>query len=149
MSKIHKSKALVIYALVVSIVAAGAVTALLTTRKTISGSGFIKGVAIGVYWDLECTNVTSSLTFGMLEPGSSKTFTLYLKNEGNSALTLNMTSKNWNPANATDYMTLTWNREGQLISLDEVLNFTITLSVSEDITGISTYSFDIVISGTG
>jgi hypothetical protein len=148
-SEIHKSKALVTCALVVSIVAAGAAMALLTTRKTISGSGSIKGVAIGVYWDLECTNVTSSLNFGMLEPGSSTTFTLYLENEGNSALTLNMTSKNWNPANATDYMTLTWNREGQLISLDEVMDFAITLSVSEDITGISTYSFDIVVSGTG
>ncbi len=139
-----------IYALVVSVVAAAsAVTALLTTQKTISGTGSIKGVGLGVYWDPDCTNATSSLDFGLLEPNSSKSFTLYLENEGNSALTMNMTAENWNPANVTNYMTLTWNREGEQISPDEVIEFVITLSVSEDITGISSFSFDIVISGTG
>ena len=144
----HKSQALVIYALVVSILAVSTVMALLTAQKTIQGTGSIKAVGLGVYWDLQCTNVTSSLDFGQLEPGSSKNFTLYLKNEGNSALTLNMTSENWDPANAIDYMTLTWNREGQQISPDEVVGFVITLSVSENVQGISSFSLDIIISGT-
>jgi len=145
----HKSQALAIYALVASVLAVSAVTALLTTQKTILGTGSIKGVGLGVYWDLQCTNATSSLDFGQLEPGSSKNFTLYLKNEGNSALTLNITSENWNPASAADYITLTWNREGQQVSPDEVIGFVITLSVSENITGISSFSLDIIISGTG
>lgn len=149
MSHINKTKALLIYALAVSILAAGAVMALLTTRRTISGSGYVKGVEIGVYWDLECTNATTSIDFGMMEPGLSKSFTLYLRNEGNSALTLSMTSENWYPANAADYLTLTWNREGQQINSDEVLDSTITLSASEDVTGINSFSLDIVISGTG
>ncbi len=145
----HKSQALAIYALAASVLLVSAVTGLLTTQKTIQGSGSIKGVGLGVYWDLECTNATSSLDLGQLEPGSSKNFTLYLKNEGNSALTLSMTSENWSPTNAADYMTLTWNREGQQISPDEVKEIVITLSVSEDITGIYSFSLDIVISGTG
>ena len=145
----QKTQALAIYALVASVLAVSAITALLTTQRTIHGTGSIKGVELGVYWDLPCTNATSSLDFGLLEPGSSKNFTLYLRNEGNSALTLNMTSENWNPANATDYMTLTWNREGQQISPDEVIDFVITLSVSEYTTGIDTFSLDITISGTG
>ncbi len=60
-----------------------------------------------------------------------------------------MASENWNPASATDYMTLTWNREGQQISPDEVVGFVITLSVSENVQGISSFSFDTIISGTG
>jgi len=145
----HKSQALAIYALVITIIAVSTVTALLTTQRTIQGSGSIKGVGLGIYWDPACTNTTSSLDFGQLEPGSSKNFTLFLRNEGNSALTLNMTTENWNPTNAIDYLTLTWNREGQQVNPDEVVGFVIILSVSEDITGISTFSFDTIISGTG
>lgn len=145
----HKSQALAIYSLVASVLAVSAVMALLTTQKTIQGTGSIKAIGLGVYWDLQCTNATSSLDFGQLEPGSSKNFNLYLKNEGNSALTLNMTSENWDPSNATDYMTLIWNREGQRISPDEVIEFVITLSVSENVQGISSFSLDIIISGTG
>ncbi len=145
----QKSQVLAIYSLVASVLAASAVTALLTTQKTISGTGSIKGVGLGVYWDPQCTNATSSLDFGQLEPGSSKSFTLYLRNEGNSALTLNMTSENWSPANASDYMALTWDREGQQISPNQVRAFVITLSVSGNVQGISSFSFDIIISGTG
>jgi len=145
----RKTQALTIYALIASLLAVGAVTAVLTSQKTISGSGSIKSVGLGVYWDQKCTNATSSLNFGQMEPGSSKNFTLYLKNEGNSVLTLSMTSQNWNPATASNYMTLTWNRQGQQVNPNSVISFVITLTISGSIQGISTYSFDIIISGTG
>jgi len=145
----QKTQALTIYALIASLLAVGAVTAVLTSQKTISGSGSIKSVGLGVYWDQKCTNATSSLNFGQMEPGSSKNFTLYLKNEGNSVLTLSMTSQNWNPATASNYMTLTWNRQGQQVNPNSVITFVITLTISGSIQGISTYSFDIIISGTG
>lgn len=145
----YRSRGLAIVALAMSVIVIGTVTALLTTQLAIQGSGSIKGVGLGIYWDLACTNTTSSLDFGQLEPGSAKNFTLFLRNEGNSALALNMTAQNWNPANATDNMALTWNREGQQVNPDQVMGFVIVLSVSENITGISTFSFDIVISGTG
>jgi len=145
----NKSQALAIYALVASFLLVGAVIAVLTTQKTISGAGYVKSLGVGVYWNPECTNATSSVDFGGVEPGFSSSFTLYLRNEGNSDLNLSMSSENWDPANASDYMTLTWNREGQQISPDEVIEFVITLSVSEDIEGISSFSLDMIVSGTG
>lgn len=145
----HKSQALAITALIASVIAATSVMALLTTQRTISGAGAIKAVGVGVYWDSACTNETSSLDFGLLEAGGSKSFTLYLKNNGNSPLTLNMTSQNWSPSSAPSYMSLTWTREGQQINPDQVIQFVITLSVSSSVTGISSFSFDIVITGTG
>ena len=144
----HKSQILVIYVLVASVLVAGTF-ALLTIQKNIQGSGSVKGVGLGVYWDLQCKNATSSIDFGLLDPGSYKDFTLYLKNEGNTVLTLNMTSKNWNPIEAANYMSLTWNREGQQVSPDQVISFVITLSVSSNIQDISSFSLDITISGTG
>ena len=148
-SHVQKSQVVAIYALVISVLLVASVLAVLTIQWSMQGTGSIKGVGLGVYWDPECTNATSSLEFGLLEPGSSKNFTLYLRNEGNSTLNLSMTSENWDPAGAPDYMTLTWNREGQQISLDGVIGCVITLSVSEDIQGISSFSLDIIISGIG
>jgi len=147
-SHMQKSQVIAIYALVVSVLLVSSVIAVLTIQWSMLGTGSIKGVGLGVYWDLQCTNATSSLEFGLLAPGSSKNFDLYLRNEGDSDINLSMTSENWDPANATDYLTLTWNREGQQISPDEVLGFVITLSVSESIQGISSFSLDIIISGT-
>jgi len=146
---VRKAQALVIYLSVISFFMVGASYALLTTQETIQGTGSIKGMGFGIYWDQQCTAATSSLDWGLLEPGSSTDFTLYLRNEGNSALTLSMASENWSPANATDYLTLTWNREGQQVNPDEVLKFVITLTVSADVQNIDSFSFDITISGTG
>ena len=144
----QRSQILVIFVLVASVLVASTF-ALLTIQKNIQGTGSIKGVGLGAYWDQQCTNATSSIAFGLLEPASSKSFTLYLRNEGNLALTLSMTSENWNPANAADYMTVTWNREGQQINPHKVIDCVITLSVSEGIQGISSFSLDIIISGIG
>jgi len=144
-----KSHVIAIYVLVASVLLVVSVLALLVIQWTMQGTGSIKGVGLGVYWDPQCTNSTTLLKFGRLEPGSSKSFSLYLRNEGNSAITLNMTTENWNPTNAKDYMTFTWNREGQQVSPNEVIIFTIMLSVSSDAQGISSFSLDITISGTG
>jgi len=146
---VNRFQTLAVYAVIATALAATSVTALLTAQKTISGTGSIQTVGVGVYWDQQCTNATSSLNFGQMAPGSSKNFTLYLKNTGNSILTLSMTTKNWNPTNASNYMTLTWNREAQKINPNQVLAFVITLSVASNIQGITSFSFDTVISGTG
>lgn len=125
----------------------GSVLALLIVQWDLQGSGSVESVGLGVYWDPECTDSTSSLDFGLLTSGASKNFTLYLRNEGNSVLTLNMTSENWDPPGAVDSISLTWNLEGQQIGLEEVTEFVITLSVSDGIQGIDSFSMDIVISG--
>ena len=144
----QRSQTLVIFVLVASVLVASTF-ALLTIQKDIPGSGSIKGVGVGVYWDLQCNNPISSIDFGLLEAGSQKDFTLYLRNEGNTVLTLNMTSKNWDPIEAANYLSLTWNHEGQQVSPDQVISFVITLSVSSNIQDINSFSLDITISGTG
>ena len=145
----QKSQIIAIYALVASVLLVASIMAVLTIQWSMRGTGSIKGVGLGVYWDPECTNASSSLDFGLLAPGSSKNFNLYLRNEGDLDLNLSMTSENWDPAGAIDYLTLTWNREGQQISPEGVIGCVITLSVSEDIQGISSFSLDIIISGIG
>jgi len=124
-----------------------AVGALVATR-TISNVGSVKAIGVGVYWDSSCTNAVSSINWGELQPGVSKNFTIYVKNEGSVKMKLSMTASNWNPAQASSYMTLSWNRENYVLNPGSVVSAVLTLSVSQSISGITSFSFDVIISGT-
>jgi len=137
---------LITYALALSVV--GQVLSAVQTSRTVSNAGTVVAIGVGVYWDNECTNALSSIDWGMLEPGSSKNVTGYIRNEGNSVSTLFMYTSNWNPSNASDYMTLSWDYGGQSINPDEVVQVTFTLSVDASIDGITVFSFDITIVGS-
>ena len=138
---------LVTYALGLSLV--GQVLSAVQTSRKVSNAGAVMTIGVGVYWDNGCTNPLSSIDWGMLEPGSSKNVTCYIRNEGNSPSTLSMYTSNWNPSGASDYITLTWDYGGQSINPDEAIQVTLTLSVSPSIGGITSFSFDITIVGSG
>jgi len=140
--------ALVIYTL--ALVALGpVVSSAITGNKTVSNSGSVKGVGVGVYSDQSCTNAISSINWGMLDPGSNANKTVYIRNEGNTPATLSMSTSNWNPTNASSYLTLSWNYGGQTLSANQVVQVKLTLSVSASIKGITNFSFDITITATG
>jgi len=121
------------------------VTSLMQTNKTISSTGLVKAVDIGIYWDSGLMNRVSSIDWGVLEPDSTKNVTVYIRNEGNAPVSLTMNTSNWNPSNATTYISLTWNYLSQNISVSQTVQVTFTLMVTANIRGISSFSFDIII----
>ena len=125
------------------------VSSAITNNKTVSSNGSVKGVGVGVYWNQACTNATSSISWGILDPGSNVNKTIYVRNEGNTASTLSMTTSNWNPTNASSYMTLSWDYGGQTVNVNQVVQVKLTLSVSSSVTGITNFSFDITITAVG
>jgi hypothetical protein len=144
----YKSLTLMILVLTASALVVGTF-ALVTIQRDIPGSGSIKGVGVEVYTDSACNNPLSSIDFGLLEAGSQRVITFYLRNEGNADLTLSMTSKDWNPTEAADYLTLVWNREGQQMRPGQVISCLMTLSVSPSIQDINSYGLTITITATG
>jgi hypothetical protein len=138
---------LVTYVLALSLV--GQVLSAVQTSRTVSNAGTVKAIGVGVYEDIACANPLSSIDWGVLEPGSSENVTCYIRNEGNSVQTLSMYTSNWSPSNASGYMTLSWNYGGQSIDVDEVVQVTFTLSVDANVSGITSFSFDITIVGSG
>jgi hypothetical protein len=138
---------LVTYVLALSLV--GQVLSAVQTSRTVSNAGTVKTIGVGVYWDNECTNMLSSVDWGVLEPGSSENVSCYIRNEGSSVSTLSMYTSNWSPSNASGYMSLSWDYGGQSIDVDEVVQVTFTLSVDAGIEGITSFSFDITIVGSG
>jgi hypothetical protein len=119
------------------------------TSTTLSSVGTLKAIGVGVYWDSSLTNRTTAINWGTLDPGAQRSFTVYIRNEGNSAITLTQSTSNWNPSAASNYLSLTWNYNGQTINAGTSVQVTLTLTVSASITGVSNFTFDITIVGSG
>jgi hypothetical protein len=137
--------AIAVTGLFLTVVSAG----LITTSQTVASSGTITVVNVGVYSDLACTTPLTSIAWGSIAPGGLTTRTIYVKNTGTAQVTLGMTRANWNPGTANGPITLTWNQEGGVLAANQVSTATLTLSVSSGISGITNFSVDIVVSGTG
>jgi len=139
--------ALVLYTLALSMLSP--VMSAIQASKAVSNSGSVKGIGVGIYSDQSCTSPVSSISWGILDPGSNANKTIYIRNEGNTAATLSMTTSNWNPTTTSSYMTLSWNYGGQTLSVNQVVQVKLTLSVSSSVTGITNFSFDITITAAG
>ena len=139
--------ALVLYTLALSMLSP--VMSAIQASKAVSNSGSVKGIGVGIYSDQSCTSPVSSINWGILDPGSNANKTIYIRNEGNTAATLSMTTSNWNPTTTSSYMTLSWNYGGQTLSVNQVVQVKLTLSVSSSVTGITNFSFDITITAAG
>ncbi len=131
---------------IVMVVILGTITGLFNASKTVHAN--VVGFGAEIYWDQGCTNRTLSFDWGSIEPGSNKTFTVYIGNEGDSAACLSMATSNWAPFAALSYMTLNWNYSGQILSVCQVIPLELILAVSPSVTGITHFSFDITIATT-
>jgi hypothetical protein len=89
----------------------------------------------------------TSISWGILYPDTNANFTVYIKNEGNIPITLNMTISNWNPTQTSQYITLSWNREDYVLTAKSVIQARLNLSVSPNVSEITTFRFDIIIIG--
>jgi len=124
---------------------------LLMAYQSVPSTGSVKGVGVGVYSDSSCNNNVTSIDWGFLEPGATINKTVYIRNNGNVPLTLNITTNGWNPMSAHNYITLIWNREGYVLGTTQstrVIQTSLSLSVSSNTSGITTFSFDIIVTGT-
>lgn len=115
----------------------------------IRGQGTVKAVGVGVFWESNCTNTVSFIDWGIVEPGSLNNVTVYVRNEGNVAANISLATENWNPSNASDYLSLSWNYDGRQLNPLEVVQVTLTLRVSSSVQGITSFSFDITVSISG
>ena len=136
-----------VFAIVLASIAV--VYALTSVSVYLSSVGTVKALGVGVYWDSGCSQTVSSIDWGSAEPGAVKNVTVYIRNEGNAPVTLSLQTANWNPPNAADYISLSWNYDGQTIGSNQVAAVTLSLSISSNIQGITTFSFDIVVVGSG
>jgi hypothetical protein len=118
------------------------------SQVRIAATGNIKAVGLGVYSDQACTGPLSSIDWGLLEPGASKTTTFYLKSTSNVNASLALSESNWVPVLASGYISLSWNRESYRTRPGEVVSVTLILQVSSSIQGVNSFSFDAIITAS-
>jgi len=139
----------ILVAVVLALASSLVVSGLLTVSKTLSSTGSVKAINVEVFWDLACTQVVSSIDWGTPEPGDSVNRTVYVKNSGSAPMNVSLSASGWVPVEAGNYLTMSWDREGAEVAAEGFVQALLTLDVSGSITGITDFSFDIVIEGTG
>ena len=115
---------------------------------SIESHGSVKKIKVGLYWNENCSSTVSFIEWGDIEPESAKNVSLFIRNEGTVAASLFLSTDNWNPSNASEFMTLTWDYNGQTIDPFEIVLVTLTLQVSSEVAEISSFSFVIIIGAT-
>lgn len=131
--------------IVVSVLAAS----LLSAYQRVPNTGNLRTVGVSVYWDSACTSNVTDIDWGFLEPGDTANKTVFIKNGGTLPIVLNITTDNWDSTSAFEHITLSWNQEGNVLNTTvPVVQAVLTLSVSPDVSGVTSFNFDIIITGT-
>lgn len=144
--RVHVVVLAAVFGLCVGIVSTVAV---MQWTRRIPNSATLKLVGVGVYKDVNFTIPVTSIDWGLVEPGEQKNYTAYIKNESNIPITLTMWTEDWDPANASSFITLTWSYDGSEIVVDDSIVVTFFLDVNATISGIDAFAFTFVIVGSG
>lgn len=112
---------------------------------TIGSGGTVKILGVGVYWDETSNNPVSFIDWGIIDPGSQQNVTVYVRNEGNVPMSVSLGTDNWDPADASSHITLSWDYSGQILEPDEITKVTLTLSISSSVQNVTNFHFDIMI----
>jgi len=141
--------ALLIASFCLIMMSSSAIYGLLVSSLTLPSVGSVKTVGVSAYWDSDCTSEISMINWGSAEPGDTKTVITYIKNEGSSAITLSLDVGNWSPSGASSYISISWNYVGQQLNPGDSVEVRFTLSVSSSISGVSSFTCDMTITGSG
>jgi len=133
---------------IILVIALGTIVGKSGSSKPVARASSMSGVGSGIYWDQACANRTLSLDWGLVEPGSSSTMRVYVRNEDDSAVSLWMATSNWTPQIASEYMTLIWTYSGRILSTNEVVPIDLILTVCPNASGITDFSLDVIITTT-
>jgi hypothetical protein len=116
---------------------------------SISNFAKVKAVGVEVYVDPELTVRLTEINWGSVEPGESKTFTAYIQNDGNSPITLSLDTESWVPAIASSMIQVSWDYLGGTVDAWQAVMIEFELHVDFAVSGIDTFSFTMVITGSG
>lgn len=122
------------------------VYAVVQYQASIQNVGTISTYGLSVYQEPELINEVTEINWGILDPGETKTTTVYLLSTSNNDVTLSMYTSSWEPPSARDFLIAGWSvQEGTELAPGASIPVTFTIESLPDITGITDFSYDIVI----
>lgn len=131
-----------------NIFALNTIGAQLLSQTTLGSTGTITSIGVSTYSDANCVTRITNVNWGTLNPGGAVAKNIFIKNEGNTYMTLSLDTSSWYPTTAQNYMSLSWDYSGQALEPHQIIQVTLILSVSQQVSGIQSFSFEIIITGT-
>jgi hypothetical protein len=132
--------------LVLALVLSGAAYAALQYHYSIHNHGTISTIGCVALYDN--ATLIKNIEWGTLTPNSWQDKTIQVKNNGTVNIALGLSTENWNPTNASSWITLNWNYTGQTLTPNQKIPLLLTLQTSANITGIIDFTFDTIITAT-
>jgi len=155
---LHSSKKTVLLILIVAVASIAITTTISILLSKIDNLNVpslatVKTIGVEAYWDPNCENKTETIDWGAIWTGSSTNKTFYIRSVSNFEATLNLNATNWNPANISNYISLSWSYDGKPLNPGEIIQVTLTLSASSSdsflhyliANSVKDFSFDILI----
>lgn len=118
-----------------------------TNLVSIQNVGTIRSIGVEVYADEALTQILNQITWGTMDPGETRKAIAWIKNTGNDAQKLVLWTENWNPTYAQNSISLSWNYTNVWINFGDSVSVEFLLFVDTEISGVSSFSFDIWIKG--
>lgn len=135
-------------ALIATIITAAALVIIFTTY-TIHNVGSINVFGFSLWANVNRTGTLASINWGSLNRGDVKGVSCWAQNTGNQNQTLSFKVYNWQPINASKYLTFGWNyTTGSKLLAGQVEHLLLTLTVATNTTGVTNFSFDINMTAT-
>lgn len=147
MSVQTKTKAILLTAVVLAALLAAIIG--IYYLKRIQSVGKIKTVQCEVYWDQAGTTPATLIDWGVLEPGQEASKVLFIRNKSNVKANLTLATEEWNPSAASNFIAVSWDYDGRLLNPEEIIAVTFYLNISQYITQIKEFSFNMVIIASG
>ena len=109
--------------------------------------GTVRVIGVEVYADANLTQILNWIEWGVLDPGQNKSYSAWVQNIGNDAQKLVTWTESWNPVNASDWISLSWDYGGSWVPVNGSIPVVFTLHIDPNIEGVTTFSFDIWVKG--
>ena len=109
--------------------------------------GVIRTIGVDVYRDEASTEILDVIDWGLLDPGENRSIPAWVKNTGNDAQKLVMWTESWDPTNASDWISLSWDYVGSWVPVNASVPVVFTLQIDPNIEGVTNFSFDIWVKG--
>ena len=136
---------------VLCVIEAANMVTLLSRTTTIHNYATIKAVGVAFFRDSAATQPATNITWGLVSPGMTYNTTLYCENIKTANVTMTLTVGNWNPANASAYLSPGWNYTGTLLTVRQIIPIKFTLQVFSNVTssGITNFAFTYNVTAAG
>jgi hypothetical protein len=116
---------------------------------TIRMTGTINTIGCELYADAELTIPLTSYSWGDFFPGDMKQVQVWVKSTSTVPATLSVFDGNWSSVEAQNFIVFNSMLNGIEFQPQEVKTDWMTLTVLEDIAGVTSFSFDITYQITG